>query len=151
MERDIKDIYQNEIIAHNKNPHNQKKIENPTHHAEGYNPLCGDHLHVYLNVNKQQIIDDVSFESDCCAIATAAASMMTIAIKDQTIVQAEYLTAIFHKLIHAQILTNKEKSDLDQLKIFEYVNHFPARKKCAELAWQTMLGAIDQKSKITTE
>src|SRR4051812_32408902 len=94
-----KELYQQVILEHNKNPRNFKKLENSTHSAEGYNPLCGDHLHVYVKVNDKNIIEDVSFMGDGCAISKASASMMTTTLKGKNVADAHQLFDEFHRLI----------------------------------------------------
>jgi nitrogen fixation NifU-like protein len=146
-----RDLYQEVILEHNKKPRNFRKIEHPTHHAEGYNPLCGDHLHVYLTVGANNIIDDVSFEGDGCAISKASASMMTSTLKGKTVQEAETLFEQFHRLIKGELNPEKDSNILGKLAIFSGVWHFPARVKCASLSWHTMHGALNKEKSISTE
>lgn len=145
------ELYQQVILEHNKKPRNFKKLDNPTHVAEGYNPLCGDHLHVYLHVNNDNIVDDLSFEGDGCAISKASASMMTQALKGKTSDEAKKLFEQFHKLITGKLNPEKDENDLGKLGIFSGIWHFPARVKCASLCWHTMKGALENKGTISTE
>ncbi len=148
---DSRDLYQEVILEHNKKPRNYRKIEHPTHQAEGYNPLCGDHLHVYLTVGADQIIQDVSFEGDGCAISKASASLMTTTLKGRPVQEAEILFDQFHRLIKGELDPNKDKHILGKLAIFSGIWHFPARVKCASLSWHTMHGALQKEKNISTE
>ncbi len=148
---DSRDLYQEVILEHNKKPRNFRKIEHPTHEAEGYNPLCGDHLHVYLTVESDHIIEDVAFEGDGCAISKASASMMTTALKGKTVEEAEILFDQFHRLIKGELNPDKDKNILGKLAIFSGIWHFPARVKCASLSWHTMHGALQKEKTISTE
>ena len=145
------ELYQQVILEHNKKPRNCKKLDNATHSAEGYNPLCGDHLIVYLHINKENIIDDISFEGDGCAISKASSSMMTAALKGKPIDEAKELFGQFHKLITGELNPDKDQHTLGKLAVFSGIWHFPARVKCASLAWHTMNGAIEHKATISTE
>ncbi len=145
------ELYQQVILEHNKNPRNFRKIEQATHKAEGYNPLCGDHLVVYFHVNDTSIIDDISFEGDGCAISKASASMMTTALKGKSIDEAKKIFGQFHKLVTGNLNPQKDEHILGKLTIFSGIWHFPSRVKCASLSWHTMNGAIDNKKTISTE
>ena len=144
------ELYQQVIIEHNKKPRNFKKMENATHSAEGYNPLCGDHLNVYLYV-KDNIIDDVSFLGDGCAISRASASMMTQALKGKTLSDAENLFNQFHELIKGNLNPDKDTNILGKLAVFSGIWHFPTRVKCASLSWHTVKGALQNKPTVSTE
>lgn len=145
------EIYQQTILEHNRSPRNFKKLEGATHVAEGYNPLCGDHLWIYMKVNPQQIIEEVSFEGTGCAISKASASMMTAALKGKTIEQAKVLFDEFHKLVVGQLKPDAVPNHLDKLTVFSGIWQYPSRVKCAVLCWHTMNGALDQKKSISTE
>ena len=145
------ELYQEVILEHNKKPRNFKKLENATHAAEGYNPLCGDHLNIYLHINNDNTIDDISFEGDGCAISRASASMMTTSLKGKKIEEAKNLFEEFHRLITGKLNPDKEPHKLGKLAIFSGIWHFPARVKCASLSWHTMKGALDHEKTITTE
>ena len=148
---DFKELYQQMILEHNKKPRNFHKLEHPTHQAEGYNPLCGDHLHVYLKVNNSDTIDEVSFLGDGCAISRASASMMTQSLKGKTKEEAQTLFEEFHRLLIGQLNPEKDSHKLGRLAIFSNIWHFPARVKCASLSWHTMKGALDKKETVSTE
>jgi len=152
MDYDKRELYQQVILEHNKNPKNFKKLDNATHWAEGYNPLCGDHLHVYLQVNGSNTIEDVTFNGDGCAISKASASMMTQSLTGKTIEEATTLFEQFHKLITGKLDPDKDDNVLGKLAIFSGIWHFPARVKCASLCWHTVKGALDKTSEpIKTE
>ncbi|MBN1870500.1 MAG: SUF system NifU family Fe-S cluster assembly protein [Candidatus Omnitrophica bacterium] len=145
------ELYQQVIIEHNKKPRNCRKLDGATHTAEGYNPLCGDHLVVYLLIDKNNAISDISFEGDGCAISRASSSMMTAALKGKTVTEAKGLFQQFHKLITGELNPEKDKHTLGKLAVFSGIWHFPARVKCASLAWHTMNGAIEHKKSVSTE
>ena len=145
------ELYQQFILEHNKKPRNFKKLENATHQAEGYNPLCGDHLMVYLRVNDRNIIEEITFEGDGCAISKASSSVMTMSLTGKPISVAQELFKQFHRLIVGELDPEKEPHTLGKLAVFSGIWHFPARVKCASLAWHTMNGAIEHKDKISTE
>ena len=153
MTRDSRsELYQQVIIEHNKSPRNFRKIPNPSHEAEGYNPLCGDHLHIYLHVQEPcGVIDDVSFEGDGCAISKASASLMTTSLKGKTRQEVEVLFDQFHRLIKGELHPDKGPNVLGKLFVFSGIWHFPARVKCASLCWHTMKGALEKVKTVTTE
>lgn len=145
------DLYQQVIIEHHKKPRNFRKIDSPSHHAEGFNPLCGDHLWVYLNINADGVIEDISFEGDGCAISKASASMMTQSLKGKTVDEARTIFGDFHKLVIGQLNPDTESHSLGRLSIFSGIWKYPARVKCAALAWHTMHGALKNETTISTE
>jgi len=146
------ELYQQVILEHNKKPRNFHKLEPNTHNAEGYNPLCGDHLHVYLNIGKDKKITEATFEGDGCAISKASASMMTEALKGKTVEEAHVLFDQFLNLITGKLNPDKDKHTLGKLAIFQGIWHFPVRVKCASLCWHTVKAAIDKKEKpVSTE
>ena len=145
------ELYQQVILDHNKSPRNFKKLDNPTHTSEGYNPLCGDHLTVYLRVSNDNIIEEAAFIGDGCAISKASASLMTTSLKGKKVEDAKKLFEQFHELIKGNLNPDKDKHDLGRLAIFSGIWHFPARVKCASLSWHTMKGALEKKESISTE
>ena len=145
------ELYQQVILEHNKKPRNFRKMDNATHAAEGYNPLCGDHLNIYLHINDANIIEDISFEGDGCAISKASSSMMTAALKGKPVEEAKDLFQQFHQLITGDLDPEKDQHTLGKLAVFSGIWHFPARVKCASLAWHTMNGAINHKPTVSTE
>jgi nitrogen fixation NifU-like protein len=151
MNQELRELYQQVILDHNKSPRNFRKIENATQHAEGYNPLCGDHIDVYLIV-EDGIVSDVSFKGEGCAISKASASLMTTALKGKSKEEAEKLFEKFHDLVTGKLGDNSDIDDLGKLAVFAGVQEFPVRVKCASLAWHTMMNALQGKSeKVTTE
>lgn len=145
------ELYQQVIIEHNKNPRNFRKIDGATHEAEGYNPLCGDHLKVYLILNAQGTIEDIAFEGDGCAISKASASLMTTSLKGKTVAEVNILFEQFHRLILGELKPETDPNVLGKLAVFSGIWHFPARVKCASLCWHTMKGAVDHQKTVTTE
>lgn len=136
---DLRDLYQEVIFDHNRRPRNFGKLEGANRQAEGFNPLCGDRLTLYLKVT-QGVVDDVSFEGMGCAISTASASLLTEALKGKTEAEAEALFAGFHDFIMSDA---PEAADgLGKLAVFAGVREFPARVKCATLAWHTLHAAL---------
>lgn len=145
-------LYQEVIIEHNKSPRNFRKISNATHEAEGYNPLCGDHLHVYLHVKEPNgLIDDVAFEGDGCAISKSSASLMTTSLKGKTVQEAQVLFDQFQHLIKGELHPDKDPNVLGKLSVFSGIWHFPARVKCASLCWHTAKGALEKIKTVSTE
>jgi nitrogen fixation NifU-like protein len=151
MDQELKELYQQVILDHNKSPRNFREIENATQQAEGYNPLCGDRLDVYLIV-EDGIVKDVSFKGEGCAISKASASVMTSLLKGKTIKEAEEMFEKFHDLVTGKLGDNLDLAELGKLAVFAGVQEFPVRVKCASLAWHTMINALKGKQeKVTTE
>lgn len=152
MSQDFRqELYQQTILEHNRNPRNFRKIDHPSNWAEGYNPLCGDHLNVYITVDDGSIIQDVSFDGSGCAISKASASMMTAAIKGKSVEHAKNLFEQFHKLVIGELKPDREANTLDKLAVFSGIWQYPARVKCAVLCWHTMKGALDKIKTVSTE
>ena len=147
---ELSELYQQVILDHNKKPRNFHKLENANRSAEGFNPLCGDHLNVYLRVEDDQV-QEVSFEGTGCAISKASASMMTQAVKGKTKAEAELLFQEFHRMAMGDLDEENDPNNLGKLKIFAGVREFPARVKCATLSWHTMRAALEGEPQITTE
>ena len=146
------ELYQEVILEHNKKPRNFKKLEGATHFAEGYNPLCGDHLTIYLKVDeKNKIIDEISFEGSGCAISKASASMMTTSLKGKTIEEAQNLFDQFRKLVIGELKPESTSNTLGKLGIFSGIWQYPARVKCAILSWHAMHGALNKIQTVSTE
>ena len=151
MDQELRELYQQVILDHNKSPRNYRVIEHPTQDAEGFNPLCGDRLHIYLLV-EDGIVKDVSFQGSGCAISKASASLMTSMIKGKTKEEAEKIFEKFHDLITGKLGEQISIDELGKLAVFEGVKEFPVRIKCASLAWHTMKSALNKEgSKVTTE
>ncbi len=145
MEQELKELYQQIILDHNKSPRNFRKMENASSQAEGYNPLCGDHIDVYVLV-EDGIVKDVSFNGE------ASASVMTSMLKGKSKEEAEKLFNKFHDLVTGKLGDDPEVEDLGKLAVFAGVQEFPIRVKCASLAWHTLMSALaDNEKKVTTE
>jgi nitrogen fixation NifU-like protein len=147
---ELSELYQQVILDHNKKPRNFHKLENANRRAEGYNPLCGDQLNVYLHVEGDQV-QDVSFEGSGCAISKASASMMTQAVKGKSKQEAETLFNEFHRMATGELDEENEPNHLGKLTIFAGVRDFPARVKCATLSWHTMHAALNEDQIASTE
>jgi nitrogen fixation NifU-like protein len=147
---DLRDLYQEVILEHSKQPRNYRELSDANQKAEGYNPLCGDHFTVYLKMDGEKI-QDVSFQGSGCAISKASASMMTQSVKGKTLVEAETIFEQFHKLVTGA-QHNGTEEELGKLAVFSGVSEFPVRVKCATLAWHTLHAALEGKQEtISTE
>lgn len=147
---ELSELYQQVILDHNKKPRNFHKLETANKTAEGYNPLCGDQLTVYLLL-EDEVVKDVSFEGSGCAISKAAASMMTQSVKGKTRAEAEQLFDEFHRMVTGELDEETTPNNLGRLKIFSGVRDFPARVKCASLSWHTMHAALTGQEIVSTE
>jgi len=145
------ELYQQTILEHNRNPRNFRKIDGATHAAEGYNPLCGDHMWVYMKINPDGIIEDAAFEGSGCAISKASASMMTASLKGKNIKDAQELFTEFHKLVTGELKADGQPNCLGKLAVFSGICQYPARVKCASLSWHTMHGALQKTKTVSTE
>jgi nitrogen fixation NifU-like protein len=137
---ELRDLYQELIVDHNKNPRNYGVLADANRRAEGYNPLCGDKVTVYLHVDGDRITD-VSFEGAGCAISTASASLMTQAVKGKTVAEAEQLFEAFHAMVTGQDTSAETAERLGKLAVLAGVREYPSRVKCATLAWHTLHNA----------
>ena len=147
---ELSELYQQVILDHNKKPRNFRRPENANHTAEGYNPLCGDQLTIYLDL-ENDLVKDVGFEGSGCAISKAAASMMTQAVKGKSKEQAESLFNEFHSMVTGELDEETDENNLGNLKIFAGVREFPVRVKCATLPWHTLHAALNKQDQISTE
>ena len=148
---ELRDLYQQVILDHNKKPRNFGTLERATHEADGHNPLCGDELHVAVTLDGDRV-SDVRFEGSGCAISTASASLMTESVKGKTVKEAEQLFGGFHDLLTGDPSVAAEASaELGKLAVFEGVREFPVRVKCATLSWHTLKAALDGDQSTTTE
>jgi nitrogen fixation NifU-like protein len=149
-ETDLRDLYQEVILDHNRRPRNFGKLEGANRHAEGHNPLCGDRLTVYLALDGDEI-RDIRFEGSGCAISKASASMMTSEVKGKTVEQAEETFHRFHRMVTEEGSADAES--LGKLAAFSGVREFPVRVKCASLPWHTLDAALqsDKPAEISTE
>ena len=146
MTSELQDLYQEVILDHNKRPRNFHTIEGGRK-AEGYNPLCGDRLTIYLGL-RDGVITDASFQGSGCAISKASASLMTESVKGKTLAEAEALFERFHRMVTAP--PDLPVEDLSRLSVFAGVREFPARVKCASLAWHTLRAAVDARSEVVS-
>jgi nitrogen fixation NifU-like protein len=147
---ELSELYQQVILDHNKKPRNFRKLETANRTAEGYNPLCGDQLTVYLQL-EDDLVKDISFEGSGCAISKAAASMMTQSLKGKTRDEAETLFNEFHRMVTGELDEESTPNHLGRLTIFSGVREFPARVKCASLSWHTMHAALKGQETVSTE
>lgn len=148
---DLGELYQQVIIDHNRSPRNFGRLADANHSAEGDNPLCGDHITLYLKVH-DGVIQDVAFEGQGCAIAQASASLMTGAVKGQTTTQARSLFRAFHDMIAGGPDAPVDPQVLGKLAVFAGVRAFPARVKCANLPWHALRAALEQETQpVSTE
>ena len=139
---ELRDLYQQVIVDHNKSPRNFGKLAGANREAEGYNPLCGDQLHVYLKVSDDGIIEDVSFEGQGCAISMASASLMTEALKGKPIADFQPMFESFQHMVTADTGEDPDEAKLGKLAVLAGVREFPSRIKCATLCWHTLRSAM---------
>jgi nitrogen fixation NifU-like protein len=148
---DLRELYQEVILEHSKAPRNYRELATADQSAEGYNPLCGDHFSVYLELEGDSI-RDISFHGSGCAISQASASMMTQTVKGKTKAEAEKLFDQFRKLVTGQSAANGNRAELGKLAAFSGVSEFPMRVKCATLAWHILHAALQGKQEtVSTE
>lgn len=145
---ELRDLYQEVILEHSKHPRNFRAMETANRKAEGYNPLCGDHYTIFVDV-ADDAIRDISFQGSGCAISKASASMMSQALKNKTTAEAENLFDKFHRIITGQETGSAER--LGKLAVFAGVAGFPTRVKCATLAWHTLHAALEGRQIASTE
>ena len=147
---DLRELYQQVILDHNKNPRNYHEMPDATNRVDGYNPLCGDHYTVFLKT-EGDTIREVSFTGSGCAISKASASVMSSTVKGKSKEEADRLFETFHRLVTGD-QSGLSAADLGRLAAFSGVSEFPARVKCATLAWHTLRSALDgNDEKVTTE
>jgi len=146
---DLKDLYRDVIVDHNRSPRNFREIEPPRHMADGHNPLCGDKLRVYLRL-ADDVIEDVAFEGSGCAISVASASLMTESLKGKTEAEALALFERMHDLLTGRE-TGVDPTELGKLAALSGVREYPTRVKCASLCWHTMKTALTGGQTVTTE
>ena len=148
---DLKALYQEIILDHNRNPRNFKKMEDASCSVDGYNPLCGDHYTIFLKLDNG-IIKEISFQGSGCAISKASASVMSTVLKGKTRAEAELLFEKYHNLVRGENKNENSAEELGKLAAFAGVSEFPARVKCAILPWHTMKNALEEKSEtVSTE
>ena len=143
---DLRELYQQVILDHNKNPRNFKELPNATRKVDGYNPLCGDHYTIFLEMDGDTI-KDISFTGNGCAISKSSASVMTSSVKGKRAEEARSMFDTFHKLVTGEA---KPAEDLGRLAAFSGVSEFPARVKCASLAWHTLNSALEGEQEVVS-
>ena len=146
---DLRELYQEVILDHNKRPRNFRVPDPVNRRAEGYNPLCGDKITVFLYI-EGDVIKDLGFQGTGCAISKASASMMTDALKGKTLQQASAIFDQFHALVTAPATPAAESESLGKLTVLSGVREYPMRVKCASLAWHTMKAAMQAESEVVT-
>ncbi len=142
MTSELRELYQEVVLDHTKNPRNFHELKDATHMSTGHNPLCGDKVTVYLRLSGDRIAE-AAFLGQGCAISKSSASMMTEAIKGKTPAEAELLFGKFHDMVTGK--NTKETASLGKLAAFQGVSEFPLRVKCASLAWHTLKAALERK------
>lgn len=148
---DLDDLYQQVILDHYKRPRNHRELPLADRRAEGRNPLCGDHVSIFVKV-EDDIVKDVTFQGSGCAISTASASMMTESLKGKTLEEAKALFKKFHALVTGDPDQTEEGPSLGKLEVFSGVCQYPVRVKCATLAWHTLGAALENSGQpVSTE
>jgi nitrogen fixation protein NifU and related proteins len=145
---DLSELYQEVILDHNKRPRNFRQLDDASHKAEGYNPLCGDRLNLFLRLEGERIAD-IGFLGSGCAISKASASLMTDSLKGLTVAEARALFARFHRMVTTP--PDQPVEDMGKLSVLAGVREFPVRVKCASLAWHTLKAALEHADKASTE
>ena len=150
---ELRDLYQEIVLDHYRKPQNYKPLEDADHSAEGHNPLCGDRVTIYLDI-EDGVVREASFQGAGCAISTASASLMTEAVKGKTVGEVEKLFAAFRRLVTGKEETPDDAEvDLGKLEALGGVREIPVRLKCATLAWHTLHSALheDDEAPVSTE
>jgi len=150
---ELTDLYQQVILDHNRRPRNYGKLEHANRQAEGFNPVCGDHLTLYLQMNGD-VIDDLRFEGEGCAISKASASLMTDSLKGKTAAEAEALFERIHAMLTSDTAVDfdAQAEELGKLAVFSGVREYPARVKCASLSWHALHSALkNEQTPVSTE
>jgi len=145
---DLRDLYQQIILDHNRSPRNYRELPNATKRVDGYNPLCGDHYTIFVELD-DDVIKEITFTGNGCAISKSSASVMTTSVKGKRTEDAEKLFDTFHKLVTGEAAGLSE-AELGRLAAFSGVSEFPARVKCATLAWHTLHSALQGEQEVVT-
>jgi nitrogen fixation protein NifU and related proteins len=151
MDDNLRELYQEIILDHSRHPRHFGALDSANHVAEGFNPLCGDKVKIYLHVDPADKITDVSFEGRGCAISVASASLMTELLKGRDIKDAEQLMDGFVHLVKGEAVDGLPADDRERLEVMAGVSAFPMRVKCATLAWHAMKAALDNEPVAKTE
>jgi len=148
--KNLKKLYQQVLLDHNKNPRNFTRLDNPTHYAHGVNPLCGDDYHLFLQM-EDSIIKDIGFTGTGCAISKSVSPMMTQHIKGKTVEEIVKIKDAFIEMLTENLTADDAKHFIGHLTLFENVKEFPIRVKCATLIWRALEAALNHNQKATTE
>jgi nitrogen fixation NifU-like protein len=151
MDDSLRELYQEVILDHSRHPRHFGKLAGATNSAQGYNPLCGDRVTIYLTVGKDNRIEDIKFEGRGCAISQASASLMTELLVGRSVADAEQLMAGFVNLVKGEAAEELRPEDRETLDVMAGVSAFPMRVKCATLAWHTMKSALEGGDTVKTE
>ena len=147
---DLSALYQEVILDHNRRPRNFRVLEDADHESEGFNPLCGDRISVYVKLNGS-VVDDVSFQGSGCAISIASASLMTEILKGRKLEEVQALFERFHQLVTGNLDSqDPSEPDLGKLVVFEGVSRYPVRVKCATLTWHALRAAIEKRNEVVS-
>ena len=145
MSEDLRDLYQEVILDHNKKPRNFRVLPEANRKAEGYNPLCGDKVTVFAKV-EEGVLKDLAFQGSGCAISTSSASLMTEQLKGKTEAEAKEIFRKFHAMVTSPAGTQASSEGLGKLAVLSGVSEFPVRVKCASLAWHTLNAALENRA-----
>jgi nitrogen fixation NifU-like protein len=151
MDESLRELYQEVILDHSRHPRHFGRLADATHNGEGYNPLCGDRVKIYLHLNGTGRIEDISFEGKGCAISQASASLMTDMLRGRSVVEAQNLMGGFLHLVKGEHAAGLAPEDRERLDVMAGVSEFPMRVKCATLAWHTMKSALEGGATAKTE
>lgn len=146
---DLRGLYQEVILDHSRRPHNFRVMQAADRQADGFNPLCGDKVRLYLKLEDDRI-SDLSFQGSGCAISTASASILTDSLKGKTRAEAESMFEIFHDLVTGNPAPSPDLARLGKLAVFSGVSEFPTRVKCATLAWHTLKSALTASGQVVS-
>ncbi len=144
MDNALRELYQEVILDHSRHPRHYGALEGASHKAEGYNPLCGDRVTIYLKLGEDGRVSDIGFEGKGCAISQASASMMTDMLKGRTQAEAESLMQGFLHLVKGEDAGGLSEDDRERLDVMSGISEFPMRVKCATLAWHTYKNAVEE-------
>ena len=144
MDNALRELYQEVILDHSRHPRHHGVLEGASHKAEGYNPLCGDRVTVYLKLDAEGRVADIKFEGKGCAISQASASMMTDMLKGRTAAEADRLMTGFLHLVKGEDASDLPEDDRERLEVMSGISAFPMRVKCATLAWHTYKNAVEE-------
>ena len=148
---ELEDLYQDIVMDHNSKPRNFRKLEGANRSVDGYNPICGDRITLYLKL-QDDVISDIGFQGSGCAISKASASMMTQSVKGKSAAEAIEIFDAFHLMVTREPGTHFSSDELDDLEALSGISEFPARVKCATLSWHTLRSALDRREEtVSTE